>query len=323
MDNSVNRKISLAPMMDYTDRHFRFLMRLISKNMLLYTEMVHCGAILFGERDRFLQFNPLENPIALQLGGNNPEQLARCAKLAQQYGYNEVNLNVGCPSDRVKSGQFGACLMAHPNLVAECVTAMRSATSIPVTVKNRIGIDKNADYAFLHNFIDIVARTGCQTFIIHARKAWLDGLSPKENREIPPLEYEKVYQLKKDFPHLQIIINGGVTEYQQIDEHLLHVDGVMIGRKAYQDPYYFKDIDSRYFAKEKLNISRESFVKQYCDYIQSQVGNDVYLKHMARHLLNFFNGQPGARAWRRFLSENMNKQSVGVEIVEQAIELIN
>ena len=308
-------------MMDYTDRHFRYLMRLISKRMLLYTEMVHCGAILFGDRDRFLAFDSIEEPVSIQLGGNNPKQLAECAKIAEDYGYSEVNLNVGCPSDRVQSGQFGACLMANPQLVAECVAAMQAIVSIPVTVKNRIGIDKHADYDFLHQFVTPIAQAGCTTFIVHARKAWLQGLSPKQNREIPPLEYEKVYRLKQDFPGLNIIINGGITDYEQIDVHLQHVDGVMIGRKAYDDPYYWRDIDHRYFGIPRTDISREIFVKQYADYIQSQLSNDVYLKHMARHILNMFAGQPGAKVWRRFLSENINNRSSGIEIIEQAMDL--
>ncbi len=319
--SGLNRKICLAPMMDYTDRHFRYLMRLISKRMLLYTEMVHCGAILFGDRDRFLAFDSIEEPVSIQLGGNDPKQLAECAKIAEDYGYSEVNLNVGCPSDRVQSGQFGACLMANPQLVAECVAAMQAIVSIPVTVKNRIGIDKHTDYDFLYQFVTPIAQAGCTTFIVHARKAWLQGLSPKQNREIPPLEYEKVYRLKQDFPGLNIIINGGITDYEQIDVHLQHVDGVMIGRKAYDDPYYWRDIDHRYFGIPRTDISREIFVKQYADYIQSQLSNDVYLKHMARHILNMFAGQPGAKVWRRFLSENINNRSSGIEIIEQAMDL--
>ena len=322
MVESVNHKFCLAPMMDYTDRHFRYLMRLISKNMLLYTEMVHCGAILYGDTHRFLEFNHIETPIALQLGGNDPLLLAKCAKIAEDYGYSEINLNVGCPSDRVKSGQFGACLMANPQRVGDCIAAMQAVVDIPVTVKNRIGINKHADYEFLYQFTRIVAEAGCKTFIVHARKAWLDGLSPKENRDIPPLEYEKVYQLKEDFPQLEVVINGGISDYQDIDKHLLKVDGVMIGRKAYNDPYYWRDIDINYFAGKKVSNSRQLFVKQYCNYIQSQIGKDVYLKHMARHLLNLFNGQPGAKAWRRYLSENMSKRSAGIEIVEQAMDLV-
>ena len=322
MTDRVNRKICLAPMMDYTDRHFRYLMRLISNNMLLYTEMVHCGAVLFGDRDRFLQFNDLEMPVALQLGGNNPHQLAQSAKIAEDYGYSEVNLNVGCPSDRVQSGQFGACMMADPQLVAECIASMQKAVSIPITVKNRIGIDKHADYEFLHHFVEVVAQTGCSTFAIHARKAWLEGLSPKENRDIPPLEYEKVYQLKNNFPQLEIIINGGITDYAQIDVHLKHVDGVMIGRKAYNDPYYWQQVDEIYFNDEKSDISREIFVKQYMEYIQSQLSNGIYLKHMIKHILNMFAGQPRAKVWRRYLSENMNNRSNDIEIIEQAMELL-
>ena len=321
MVETIDRKICLAPMMDYTDRHFRYLMRLISKQMLLYTEMVHCGAILFGDRERFLAFDPIEIPVALQLGGNDPKQLAECTKIAEDYGYSEVNLNVGCPSDRVQSGQFGACLMANPELVAECVAVMQAEVSIPVTVKNRIGIDKQANYDFLYKFVEPIAAAGCQTFIIHARKAWLDGLSPKQNREIPPLEYKKVYRLKQDFPQLQIIINGGITSYDQIDAHLQHVDGVMIGRKAYDDPYYWHQVDNRYFNVPPMDISREIFVKQYADYIQSQLRKNIYLKHMARHMLNMFAGQPGAKVWRRYLSENMNNRASGLEVIEQAMDL--
>ncbi len=308
-------------MMDYTDRHFRYLMRLISKQMVLYTEMVHCGAILFGDRERFLAFDCKEIPVALQLGGNDPKQLAECARIAEDYGYSEVNLNVGCPSDRVQSGQFGACLMANPKLVAECVASMQAAVSIPITVKNRIGIDKQADYDFLYQFIEPIVQAGCETFIIHARKAWLDGLSPKQNREIPPLEYDKVYRLKQDFPQLEIVINGGIISYDQVDSHLQHVDGVMIGRKAYDDPYYWNQVDHRYFGAIPRDISREMFVKQYADYIQSQLGKDIYLKHMARHILNMFAGQPGAKAWRRFLSENMNNRTSGIEVIKQAMDL--
>lgn len=322
MAEPLSHRVCLAPMMDHTDRHFRYLMRLISKKMLLYTEMVHCGAVLHGDRHRILDFDHFESPVALQLGGNDPQDLTQCARIAEDYGYSEVNLNVGCPSDRVKSGRFGACLMANPGQVADCVAAMRSAVNIPVTVKNRIGIDKNADYEFLHRFTRVVAQAGCQTFIVHARKAWLDGLSPKQNRDIPPLEYDKVYRLKRDFSELEIVINGGIGDYDQVEENLSKVDGVMIGRCAYNDPYYWKDLDIRYFYGQNVKFSRQLFVKQYCDYIQSQIGNDVYLKHMARHLLNVFTGQPGARAWRRFLSENMGKQSAGVEIIEQAMELV-
>lgn len=309
-------------MMDYTDRHFRYLMRLISKNMLLYTEMVHCGAVLHGDKHRYLQFDQAEKPLALQLGGNQPVMLARAAKIAEDYGYNEINLNVGCPSDRVKSGRFGACLMATPEQVGDCVAAMQAVVGIPVTVKNRIGIDRQAGYGFLYEFTRIVSQAGCRTFIVHARKAWLDGLSPRQNREIPPLEYEKVYSLKRDFPELEIVINGGIGEYRHIDEHLREVDGAMIGRKAYNDPYYWRETDSRYFGGQPESISRRLFVKQYCDYIQSQIENDVYIKHMARHLLNLFNGQPGARAWRRHISENMNKPAAGIELVEQAMDLV-
>lgn len=281
--------------------------------------MVHCGAILKGRRERLLQFHPAEAPVALQLGGNCPAELAECAEIAAQHGYSEVNLNIGCPSDRVQSGQFGACLMASPVLVADCVAAMRDAAPVPVTVKNRIGIGKDVDYDFLSGFVSQVAAAGCRTFIVHARNAWLEGLSPRENREVPPLDYPRVYRLKRDFPHLEIIINGGIRDYSQVDHHLDVVDGVMIGRRAYEDPYYWREIDQRYFGIRRRDISRETFVKQYCDYIQSRLDENVRLKHMARHLLNMFYGQPGARSWRRFLSDNMRRSCAGVEVIEHAL----
>jgi tRNA-dihydrouridine synthase A len=280
-------------MMAWTDRHYRYLMRLIAPHVRLYTEMVTTGALLHNEPQRYLAFSPQEHPIALQLGGHSPLQLAQCARMGEDFGYDEININIGCPSDRVSSGRFGACLMAEPELVAQCVAKMQQSVNIPVTVKTRIGIDTFDDYAFLQKFIDTVQQAPCKTFIIHARKAWLKGLNPKQNREVPPLQYETVYQLKKDYPHLNIIINGGITTKEHVQQHLQQVDGVMIGRSAYSDPFYWA---------QHLDVSRIQVVEQFIDYMASQGPQNERLWPMARHLLNLFNGMPGARAWRRALS---------------------
>ena len=286
-------RFSIAPMLDWTDRHCRYFHRLLTRNTLLYTEMVTTGAILFGKGD-YLQYSADEHPIALQLGGSDPDALAKCARIAEERGYDEINLNVGCPSDRVQNGRFGACLMASSQLVADCVAAMRAEVSIPVTVKSRIGIDDLDSYEFLCDFIETVKQSGCDTFIVHARKAWLSGLSPKENRDIPPLDYERVYQLKRDYPQLIIAINGGITDLAQIKEHLLHVDGVMVGREAYQNPYMLAHID---------------------EHLQS----GGYLSHITRHMLGLFQGVPGARAWRRYLSENATRKGAGTEVLLAAL----
>ncbi|TNE41839.1 MAG: tRNA dihydrouridine(20/20a) synthase DusA [Alphaproteobacteria bacterium] len=302
--NTLDRTISIAPMMDWTDRHDRYFLRLITSRALLYTEMVTTGAILFGDADRHLKFDAAEQPVALQLGGSEPEALGECARIAEGYGYREINLNVGCPSDRVQTGRFGACLMAEPETVAACVTAMKKATALPVTVKTRTGIDDLDSYELLTRFIRMVRDAGCETFIIHARKAWLTGLSPKENRTIPPLQYDRVYRLKQDFPDLEILLNGGVKTCEEIDEHLKHVDGVMIGREAYQNPYFLAEIDRRYYGLEDEAPERREVVEQILPYIEREMAQGVPLKAISRHMLGLFQGRPGARAWRRHISEN-------------------
>lgn len=312
------RKVAVAPMMDCTDRHDRYLLRLISRRVLLYTEMVTTGALLFGDRARFLAFHPSERPVAMQIGGSDPISMARCARWVENAGYNEININVGCPSRRVKSGGFGACLMLEPQRVAACYRAMTSAVAIPVTIKTRIGVDNRDSYHELCEFVDTVADAGCRTFVIHARKAWLDGVSPKHNRTLPPLRYDTVYGLKRDYPELEIIINGGVTTLDEIEAHLQNTDGVMIGRAAYQNPYLLADIDARFFGDTSLVPSRAEVLEHYIEYMRHEVANGVYLKHLARHLFGLFSGLPGAKAWRRHLSENMYRADAGVEIVDEA-----
>lgn len=312
-------RFSVAPMLDWTDRHCRYFHRLLSRHVLLYTEMVTTGAILHGDTHRHLAFNAEEHPLALQLGGSDPGDLARCAKLAEDYGYDEVNLNVGCPSDRVQNGRFGACLMAEPQLVAECVMAMRSAVKIPVTVKSRIGIDDRDSYEELTQFIATVAAAGCETFVVHARKAWLSGLSPKENREIPPLRYDLVYRLKQDFPQLQIAINGGISSLQQSAEHLQHVDGVMIGREAYHNPYLLAQVDQQLFGDVAPIASRQDIIRQMIPYIERQMSQGVRLNSISRHLLGIFHGVDGARAWRRHISENATKPGADARVILDAM----
>ncbi len=310
-------------MLDWTDRHCRFFLRLLSRHVRLYTEMVTTGAVLRGDRQRLLGYDPAEHPLALQLGGSDPADLAQCAQIAADWGYDEVNLNVGCPSDRVQSGRFGACLMAEPELVAECVAAMRAATPLPVTVKTRIGIDQRDSYAELADFIGQVAAGGCATFIIHARKAWLHGLSPKENREIPPLRYEVAYQLKRDFPHLTLILNGGLTTLDQAAEQLRKVDGVMIGRAAYDNPYLLADADQRFFDSSAPRLSRRQVVEALLPYLERQLRQDTPLHCITRHILGLFQGVPGARAWRRTLSEQAHQPGAGVEVVEKALRQVS
>jgi len=291
-------------MLDWTDRHCRYFLRLLSKHTLLYTEMVTTGAIIYGKGD-YLGFNTEEHPVAVQLGGSDPSDMAKCAELSQERGYDEVNINVGCPSDRVKNGSFGACLMAQPDVVASCVKAMQSAVDIPVTVKCRIGIDDMDEDEDFARFIDIVADAGCDTFIVHARKAWLQGLSPKENREVPPLNYPRVYNLKKTRPDLSISINGGIKTLDDVNTHLLNVDGVMMGREVYANPYILANVDSTIMGDESAHgISRREVVMQMQQYIERQ--EDPYFKpwHAARHMLGLFQGQAGGRIWRRYLSQN-------------------
>jgi tRNA-dihydrouridine synthase A len=292
----------------------------MSRHALLYTEMVTTGAILHGDSDRHLQFSQEESPVALQLGGSNPEDLARCAELAEQYGYAEVNLNVGCPSDRVQNGRFGACLMAEPALVAECVAVMQQAVSIPVTVKSRIGIDDLDSYEALVAFIATVAAAGCKTFIVHARKAWLTGLSPKENRDIPPLRYEVVYQLKQDFPQLDIVINGGITSLDSSLDLLRHVDGVMLGREVYHNPYLLSEVDGRLFGDVYPIKSRQEVVLALLPYVQQQLQSGVRLNTISRHLLGLFHSVDGARAWRRHISENATKPGADEQVLLSALE---
>jgi len=307
-------------MMDWSDKHCRFLWRLISRNALLYTEMVTTGALIHGDKNRFLDYNPAENPVALQLGGSNPAELAQCAKMAQEWGYNEVNLNCGCPSDRVQQGMIGACLMGHPQLVADCIKAMQDAVDIPVTIKHRIGIDDMEDYNGLVNFVSAVADTGCSTFIVHARKAWLSGLSPKENREIPPLKYDMVYQLKKEFPSLEIIINGAVTDIAQSQEHLQHVDGVMIGREAYHNPYLLAEVDEKIYGEAEPAPSRDLILSRYADYCAEEIAKGTRLNHMSRHVLGLFQGKPGARIFRRYISEEAHKLPKDADVLRRAFE---
>ena len=320
MTLQINRKLSIAPMMDHTDRHFRYFMRIISPHALFYTEMITTGALIHGDRQRFLEHHADEYPLAIQLGGSEADDLVTCAVIAEEAGYDEVNLNVGCPSDRVQSGRFGACLMAEPELVAEGVAKMSQHVDIPVTVKTRIGIDDKDSYEELTAFIDCVKQAGCNTFIIHARKAWLNGLSPKENREVPPLQYETVYQLKKDFPELEFMINGGFTTQDAIMEQYEYIDGVMIGRAAYQNPYLLAELEQVLFGTETPLPSRNEILERFMEYVQQNLDTGIYLGHMTRHILGLFLGQPGARAYRRYISENAYKEGSGVEVIRGAME---
>lgn len=308
-------------MLDWTDKHCRYFHRILTKQTLLYTEMVTTGAILFGKGD-YLDFNLAEHPLCLQLGGSDPVALAKCAKLAEQRGYNEINLNVGCPSDRVQNGMFGACLMGKADLVARCVSAMQDQVDIPVTVKTRIGIDHLDSYDFLRQFIDTLIPF-TNTFIVHARKAWLSGLSPKENREVPPLDYARVYQLKCDYPQLTIALNGGVKTIDEIKHHLQFVDGVMVGREAYQNPLLLTQIDAQIFGIDKPSIDAISAIKALYPYIEQQLTQGAQLNHIMRHTLGIFNGRKGAKQWRRYLSENAHKKGAGIEVVEQALVFIH
>lgn len=315
-------RFSIAPMLDLTDRHCRFFHRILTSQTLLYTEMVTTGAIIYGKGD-YLSYNKEEHPVALQLGGSDPLDLVTCAKIAQERGYDEINLNVGCPSDRVQNGMFGACLMGHADLVAECVAEMKDVVDIPVTVKTRIGIDEQDSYQFLCDFIQTISeKGGCQDVTIHARKAWLQGLSPKENREVPPLDYQRAYNIKRDFPHLNIGINGGVKTLDEALEHLQHVDGVMMGREAYQNPYILSQVDQRIYGLDKAVKTRHQVMEEMCQYIEKQLSLGNYLGHMTKHLLGLFQGMPGARAWRRYISENAHKPGAGIEVVQTALEKI-
>ena len=319
----MNHRFCIAPMMDWSDRHCRFFWRLLTRRAVLYTEMVTTGALLHGDTDRFLRFDTREHPVALQLGGSDPQALARCAALAEAWGYDEVNLNCGCPSDRVQSGMFGASLMARPQRVAECVAAMRESCSIPVTVKHRIGIDDMDSYDEMLTFVDASAAAGCETFIVHARKAWLKGLSPKENREIPPLHYDWVYRLKQDRPTLAVVINGGITSIAGCREHLEAVDGVMLGREAYQNPFLLASVDRELFGDPCPAPGRADVVNALLPYIRAELEQGTALHHITRHILGLYQGMPGARRFRRHISEHAFKPHAGVSVVEDAVALVN
>jgi tRNA-dihydrouridine synthase A len=306
-------------MMDWTDRHCRAFHRVLAPHALLYSEMVHAQAVIHGDRNRLLGFDHSEHPVALQLGGSDPAHLAEATKIAEQWGYDEVNLNVGCPSDRVQAGRFGACLMKEPSLVADCIAAMISAVKIPVTVKCRLGVDELETYEHFLSFIDTVAKTGCSTFVVHARKAWLSGLSPKENREIPPLRYDWVYELKKQRPDLSIILNGGLSTVESSLQALPNVDGVMIGRMAYHEPYRMHQLDRAIYTPELGAETREDLLLKYRPYVEAQCAKGIAVKHMTRHILGLFHAQPGGRMFRQVLSEKSHKAN-GWEVIEEALQ---
>jgi tRNA-dihydrouridine synthase A len=320
MDRSES-KFSVAPMMDWTDSHCRVLHRLLSGRTLLYTEMVTADAILRGDQARLLAFDPVEHPVALQVGGAEPRALAAAGRIAESFGYDEINLNVGCPSDRVQSGRFGACLMKEPELVGECVAAMQAAVQIPVTVKCRLGVDDQEPEQALSALIEACAEAGVRRFAVHARKAWLEGLSPKENRQVPPLDYQLVYRIKRENPALTIILNGGIQNLDEAHAHLAHVDGVMLGRAAYQHPGLLAEIDARFFGDPPCDLDRA--LCRWRDYVAGKLEEGVRLAAMTRHMLGLFNARPGARAFRRHLSEHATKDGAGIEVLDQALEFLS
>ena len=316
--------LSIAPMMDCTDRHYRFMMRYLTRETLLYTEMVTTGAIIFGDKKRHLDFSKEELPLVLQLGGDDPVALAQCAELAQQWGYTEVNINVGCPSDRVKNGQFGASLMARPERVAECVTAMKKVVDIPVTVKHRIGIDDLDKYEDMKNFVTVVSQSDADRFSVHARKAWLQGLSPKQNRNVPPLRYEDVHRLKAELPDLEIEINGGIKTFADTEEQLKHVDAVMIGRAAYENPFLFASADERFYGRSHETLkTRRELVEAMFPYIDNMLATtDLWLSRVSRHMHGLFNGMKGTKAWKRYLAENSFGPEANVETLKRALDVV-
>ena len=314
----LNRLLSVAPMMDWTDRHCRFFHRLLTPSALLYTEMVTTGAIIHGDADRFLAYNPEEQPLALQLGGSDPGDLADCARIAAQRGFDEINLNVGCPSDRVQRGRFGACLMLEPELVRDCMSAMLDAVDIPVTIKTRLGVDDHYSYQYMSDFVGRVAESGCSVFIMHARKAILTGLSPKQNRDVPPLHHDWVYRLKRESPGLEIVINGGIDSVTGIKKQLDHVDGVMLGRAAYHTPWILAECQQQFFNTQAIS-KREDVIEPMSAYLEREVTQGTAVKHISRHLLGLFQGLPGAKAWRRYLSENAFKDDSNSELLNQAL----
>ena len=317
----IDRRISVAPMMDYTDRHCRYLLRLVSPGALLYTEMVTAQALAHCDPEHLLGFDAAEQPVALQLGGSDPVLLARAARMGEERGYVEINLNVGCPSERVQVGNFGACLMAEPQLVADCVRAMREAVRLPVTVKCRIGIDELDDYGFFHHFVSIVREAGVSVFIVHARKAYLQGLSPKENREIPPLRYEVPWRLKQEHPELTVILNGGLKTVGQVREWLPRFDGVMLGRQAYSEPYLIAQLHGEFIDKDWLPPARDEIVERYAEYVERMLAEGQRLPSLLRHLHGLYAGYPGARAWRRFLGEQGVRPDAGVEVLRASLRV--
>ncbi len=320
-DSTTVFPVSVAPMMDWTDRHCRFFHRLLSPHAVLYTEMVTAAALKHGDCERLLAFHPSEHPLVLQLGGSDPATMAEAAAQGAEAGYDEININVGCPSDRVQSGSFGACLMAEPQLVAQCVSAMRAACNIPVTVKTRIGIDDHDSWEFLCEFVGPLVEAGVEALIVHARKAILKGLSPKDNRRIPPLDYERVYRLKRRFENLHITLNGGVATAADVHAHLAHVDAVMIGREAYNNPYFLAELEHEFFP-DWQPLSRPDIVTLMCEYTGDQMQIGARLNHISRHILGLFAGQPGARIWRRTISENAHRKGAGCEIFQQALAAV-
>jgi len=317
----IDRRIAVAPMMDYTDRHCRYLLRLVSPRVLLYTEMVTAQALAHGDVERLLGFDPAEHPVALQLGGSDPGLLAHAARLGAARGYDEINLNVGCPSDRVQSGRFGACLMAEPDLVADCVRAMRESVQVPVTVKCRIGIDDQDDYAFLERFVATVREAGVDTFIVHARKAFLQGLSPKENREVPPLRYEVPLQLKQEHPDLMVVLNGGLKTVAQVRDWLPRFDGVMLGPQAYHEPYLLAELQREFVDPGAAMPTRECIVARYADYVERMLAEGHRLPLMLRHIHGLYAGFPGARSWRRFLSEQGARPGAGAAVLRASLRV--
>lgn len=316
-----SHRFCLAPMMDWSDRHCRYFWRLMSKHARLYTEMITTGALLHGDAERHLRYNKEEHPIAVQLGGSNPADLAKSANLCEKAGYDEVNLNVGCPSERVQNGAFGACLMNEPNLVADCIKAMQDAVNIPVTIKCRIGVDDNDSYEALCQFVETNKQAGCKVFIIHARKAWLSGLSPKQNREVPPLNYPTVFKIKNDFPDLTVILNGGIKTMDGCEQAIKQLDGVMIGREAYQNPFMLAEVDKHLFNDNQAYQTPLEVAKDYANYIEQELSQGAKLNHITRHILGLFNGRPRAKQWRRFLSENAYKTGAGLDTYLESLAL--
>ena len=321
VDYSTSCKVSIAPMMDWTDRHCRYFMRLLSPSVFLYTEMVTAAAIHHGDAEKLLRYDASEHPIAVQLGGSDPVLMAEAAERAAGFGYDEININVGCPSDRVQSGQFGACLMSHPQTVADCVQAMQAKVDVPVTVKTRIGIDDLDSDEFLNQFVEIVSLAGCKKFVVHARVAILDGLSPKENRAVPPLNYDRVFRLKAAYPGIEVVLNGGVAEIHQVDMLLRSVDGVMIGRQAYHHPYFLAELEHHLHPEWALP-ERRAVIEQMIPYIEKELVRGERLGRMTRHMVGLFAGLPGARSWRRYISEHAYREGAGVEVIRDALDVM-